>query len=47
MAEEKEDIDEIVDWLLEKSEQAFSKTKENIDAAQRKQMQQYGYQTFY
>ncbi len=36
-AEENVDIDEIIDNLLERRQQAFSKAKENIDAAQRKQ----------
>ncbi len=39
--EENVDIDEIIDNLLERRQQAFSKAKENIDAAQRKQKQQY------
>ncbi len=39
--EENVDIDEIIDNLLERRQRAFSKAKENIDAAQRKQKQQY------
>ncbi len=35
------DVDEIIDSLLERRKKAFSKVKQNIDEAQRKQKQQY------
>jgi len=39
--EEDVDIDEIIDNLLERRQQAFSKAKDNIDEAQKKQKLQY------